>query len=751
MERELFLEIGVEELPASWLPGLNVQLVEKMRARLASLNVKFTGTIEAFSTPRRLAVVVPALSDRQEDRDEKVMGPPVSAAYDAEGHPTQALMGFARKNNIDIQALTQEETPKGKYFTFQKLHRGKATVDVAPELLNHMLRDLSFPKQMHWDAQLEDGKGELLFGRPIRWLLYLYGGRVVPFTISRQAIASSPRVQDVTTGPVTYGHRFLATSGRAGRAIKVRSFDEYKKKLAEQFVLISRAERRDRIRRELDGAARKMGGHVLIKGWPQAEALLDEVPDLVEYPAVVAGNFGPEFLGLPDEVLATTLIHHQHYFPVAGAQGKLLPAFLAVTNTQPVNDRAIAVNAERVVTARLRDARFFWDTDRSYTAGDKTGLEARLARLDTVLFHKALGSYWAKTERVMKLVKRIASGVGIQDAAGVELAVQAARLAKADLATDMVGEFPELQGAMGGIYAREAQLPGKVSKAIYYQYLPVALETDAAPSPAHLGEAGSTWAALALADRFDTIVGLFLAGERPTGSRDPFGLRRAAHGAFRVLLDGQAFTGAPVMLTIAELTNAAVEGFPDELRTKWAETQEPLRAFLRERLEHALVARGAAIANVRAVVRGRGIGELRPHAAETMVRDLVAVADTGAFRSLAEAFKRVRNIARELKSDAPIDLAALRGRLKEPAEVALLDEIERRGPAIDRAVAAGSGYQAAYTEAAGFEPAVARFFKEIFVMADEPALREARLQLMKKLETLILQLGDISEIVSTES
>src|SRR5262245_3368493 len=217
---------------------------------------------------------------------------------------------------------------------------------------------------MRWDAQLDDGKGELLFGRPIRWLLFLYGGRVVPFTIARQAIASSPRVQDVTSGAVTYGHRFLATSGRAGRAIKVRSFDEYQKKLAENFVMLSRIDRRDRILRDLEAQARRLGGRAMLQQRPQAEALLEEVADLVEFPTVVSGAFSAEFLELPEEVLTTTLIHHQKFFPVLSGTGNLMPAFLAVTNTQSTNERAIGTNAERVVTARLRDARFFWDADR---------------------------------------------------------------------------------------------------------------------------------------------------------------------------------------------------------------------------------------------------------------------------------------------------------------------------------------------------------------------------------------------------
>ena len=213
MDRELLLEIGVEEMPASWLPGLTAQLAERMRARLAEIGLKVDNPVEAYATPRRLTAVVAELVDRQEDRDEKLMGPPVSAGLTADGHPTPAVLGFARKHEVGFDALTQEDTPKGRYFVYLKKHRGHATVDVLPGVLTKLIRDLTFAKQMRWDALLEDGKGELTFGRPIRWLLYLYGGRVVPFTIARTALASSPRVQDVSSGAVTYGHRFLATSG----------------------------------------------------------------------------------------------------------------------------------------------------------------------------------------------------------------------------------------------------------------------------------------------------------------------------------------------------------------------------------------------------------------------------------------------------------------------------------------------------------------------------------------------------------
>src|SRR3954454_11308856 len=527
MDRELLIEIGVEELPAGWMPALTRQLADRLAARLTELRIAPMAAVESFSTPRRLTARIGKIAERQEDLEETLSGPPVSAALDAQGKPSPAALGFARKQGVAFEQLTRAKTAKGEYLAYHRHLRGRSAVDTLPDLLTGVLRDLAFPKQMHWDATLDDGRGELLFGRPIRWLLFLYGGRVVPFTIGRAANAAGSSVQDVESGALTYGHRFLATSGRPGRSIKVRSFDEYQARLAEHFVVLAHAERRDRIARDLDLHARRLGGRGPLK---DHHALVEEVADLVEFPGVVAGFYPAAFLELPQEVLATTLVHHQHYFPVVDEHGALKEAFLAVVNTRPGDERVIAKNAERVVVARLRDARFFWDADRKVT------LESRLERLHTLAFHKKLGSYRDKAERIAQLARWIAEDVfGRGDAA--DHAATAARLAKADLATDMVFEFPELQGAMGGIYARVEGQPESVWKAIYHHYLPIAVEAEAAPSKAQLGEAAVTWAAASLADKLDTVAGLTMAGERATGSRDPFGLRRQMHGIVRILMD----------------------------------------------------------------------------------------------------------------------------------------------------------------------------------------------------------------------
>lgn len=740
MDRELLIEIGTEELPAAWLPALTRQLGEHLAARLRALRLPPDAPSETFSTPRRLAVRVARIAERQADLEELVNGPAVAAAFKPDGTPTPAALGFARKNGVDVNALERVETAKGSYLAFRRHVRGKAAVDVLPEVLGGVLRDMAFPKQMHWDAWLEDGRGELLFGRPIRWILFLYGGRVVPFTIRRSDAAQSGLVQEVRAAAVTYGHRFLATSGRAGRAIKVRSFDEYRAKLLESFVILDRSERHDKIGRELDAHAQRLGGRVSGAAASQS-TLLQEVPDLVEYPAVVAGTFTPEFLALPEEVLTTTMIHHQHFFPVVNAAGKLMPAFLAVTNTQPDNARLISRNCERVLTARLRDARFFFDADRA------ASLESRVPRLHTLLFHKKLGSYHAKALRLERLARWLAEQ-GFGTPAAGNAAATAGRLAKADLISDMVRELTELQGTMGGIYAREEGLPEEVWRAIYNQYLPVGVEADAAPSRADLGPGAIPWAALSVADKADTLVGLFAAGERPTGTRDPYGLRRQAHGLLKTLVDLPELTGVATPVDLAALRAQAREGLvalTEPHVTVPAETPaecEDLTTFLSERLRYLFQQRGFAYDEVNAVAGARrGFVDV-PLDARLRLTALHEVRASADFEALAVAFKRVKNLSRELTGEP----AAVLDRLTEPAELALVDEFDRRGAAV-RAAAARRDYTEAFRLAAGFRAPVDRFFTDVFVMVDDQPLREQRLTLVWRLHELMLDLADISEIV----
>jgi glycyl-tRNA synthetase beta chain len=735
MDRELLLELGCEELPASWLPGLTNQIGKVVEEQLRAHRLPPEVSAESYSTPRRLTVRISRVPERQTDLEEVVTGPPVSAAFKPDGSATQAAAGFAARQNVDVAALERIHTPKGQYIAYRRRQRGKTTVDVLPDVLSGTLRGLTFSKLMRWDATLEDSRGELLFGRPVRWILFLYGGRVVPFSITRSSAAQTNQVQDVTSGAVTYGHRFLTTSGRAGRAIKVRSFDEYRARLLENFVILERSERHNKIARELDAKAQRLQGRVS-RTVHADSGLLEEVPDLVEYPSVVAGTFALEFLELPEEVLTTTLIHHQHYFPVEGDDGRLKNAFLAVINTEPDNERTIARNAERVVTARLRDARFFWETDRG------TALESRIERLSTLLFHKKLGTYKDKAERIERLAAWIAQEVLGADERVTALAGRAARLAKTDLTTDMVREFTELQGTLGGIYAREEGLPEEVWKAIYFQYLPVGVEADAPPARAQVGKAAISWAAVSLADKLDTIVGLFAAGEKPTGSRDPYGLRRAAQGVMKILVDGAELLQVDVAVDVDQLVEHAYANYGGQLQSADASWKPALFEFLKEREVHVFERRGFRPDEARAVAAFWR----RPYSALRRVEALSQVRHSKEFEALAILFKRVKNITKGFDGQMTPDIAS---RLIEPAERGLLQEIDSRWPAIETALARGD-FAGAVRHLVTFTGPVDRFFVDVLVMSEDPALKEARLTLLTTLRRAILNIADIAEVAPEE-
>jgi glycyl-tRNA synthetase beta chain len=742
MDRELLLEIGCEELPAGWLPDLTNQLGEIVGEKLREHRLAPESPVETYSTPRRLTVRIVRIPERQIDLEELVNGPPVSAAFKPDGTPTPAATGFAAKQGVEVSALERVQTPKGEYLAFRRRQRGKAAVDALPDVLAGSLRALSFPKLMHWDATLDDGRGELLFGRPIRWILFIYGGRVVPFSISRAPAAQTSQVQDVPSGAVTYGHRFLTTSGRAGRAIKVRSFDEYRARLLENFVILERSERHDKIARELDAKAQRLQGRVS-RIVHHDSGLLQEVPDLVEYPSVVAGTFAHEFLDLPEEVLTTTLIHHQHYFPVEGEDGKLKNAFLAVINTEPDNERTIARNAERVVTARLRDARFFWEADR------KSTLESRIDRLGTLLFHKKLGTYKEKAERIETLAEWIAREALGADVTTTAAAAKAARLAKADLTTDMVREFTELQGTMGGIYARAEGLPEPVWKAMYYHYLPVGVEADAPPTKAQLGKAAVTWAAVSLADKLDTIVGLFFkAEERPSGSRDPYGLRRAGHGVVRVLVDLDALTGVSRRPLLRQLLERAADGLG--IRLSDGQAAHAFREFLMDRLRHLMQARGLAYEEIQ-VVTGE-IGRIEDENALALVelaRAWKRNVGSQVFKSAAEAHKRAKKIVEQEWDQLYERMSSQQQQevLREPAEVELRKSLGALGADIDSALNTGQPERAIQAVAA-IQPHIARFFDEVRVVVPDRHLKVARLSLLRDFSDTVSRVGDPSVLAS---
>ncbi len=516
------MEIGCEEMPASWLQGLTSQLALRFTEAAERERLSPEG-LRALSAPRRL-VLRADLVARQEDREEQVWGPPLKSARDASGGWTNAAVGFAKKVGATPEDLVEgakdPAKPSEKYLLFVRKVAGRATVDVLPSIVAQTLRALAFPKRMSWDAWLDDGRGAFPFGRPVRWLVLLFGGEVVPFAI-RELVGGAPGPVVLESGRETRGHRFLPRE-HAGRPVAVEGFESLVARLRERNVLLESPEREARIRQGLKtvaGAGSVGEDHGLVSEWIQ----------LVEFPTVVGGHVAAEFRRLPREVLETVLVHHQKSVPVV--EDGTVTGFAALTNTDGAAAAEIVRGMERVVVARLRDGSFFWDEDRKRTLDD------RIEDLSGVVFHQGLGTYRDKVDRLARLVGSMADEGWIAPA-DRDAAVRAARLAKADLTTLVVREFPELQGVMGALYLEAAGEPDPaVAKAVRWHYHPISVEEGSTPAGQLSGRDARVFAAVATADKLDTLAGYFGLGLVPTGSSDPYGLRRAAQGAVRAVLE----------------------------------------------------------------------------------------------------------------------------------------------------------------------------------------------------------------------
>jgi glycyl-tRNA synthetase beta chain len=706
---EFLLEVGCEELPAAWLPGLTEQLRQRF-AELAEAERLDPREVEAASTPRRL-VVRAAVRARQDDREEKAWGPALRIARDAEGRWTGAAQGFAKK--LGIRAEELQQAPKdggGEPYVFHlKRTTGRAAGEVLAGLLPAVLRALAFPKRMSWDAWLDDGKGAFAFGRPIRWIVALLEGRAIPFRIHALAGGSRGDVI-VESGDRTYGHRFLPR-GAAGSALPVRSYEELRESLKKNFVVLEPAEREAMIRSQL-------GAHAASAD-PE---LLTEWVHLVEHPNVLFGQVPAELRRLPGEVLRTVLVHHQKYVPIA--EDGTIGRFAALTNTDAAGGAAIVRNMERVVVARLRDAAFFHGEDL------KRPLADRVADLAGVTFHRGLGTYEQKARRMATLVDemgrmRLLSGEPLAHAR------EAALQAKADLTTLMVREFPELQGTVGGLYLEAQGAPRDVVAAVRWHYHPLSIEETAPPAGSLDDRSRLVFSAVALADKLDTLAGYFGLGLVPSGSSDPFGLRRAAQGAVRILID---FWPGP---SLRLLTAAAVAGYGTALARPADEVRGQLEAFLADRLRYVLTAREFPPDEVDAVLGAREPDALEdPHEAWLRLQALHRVRSEARedFEHLAVAFKRAKNIVTE-GATARVEAALLR----EPAERDL-------HAAVGRLAGVDGGYEARLRSLAALRQPVDRFFDDVLVMAEDPALRANRLGLLGQALSLFYRIADISKL-----
>ena len=688
----LLFEVGTEELPPKALVRLAEALRDGIVAGLDKAGLDH-GVTRVFGAPRRLAVLVEGLVTAQADREVERRGPSLKAAYDAEGRPTPAATGFARSCGVEVAALETLSSPKGEWLVWRGVQSGQATAELLPAILDRALDTLPIPRRMRW------GDGDETFVRPVHWLVLVHGDTVVPY-----------RRFGIEAGRMSRGHRF-----HHPEAIEIASADDYAERLAAEGHVMSDPEaRRQRIREQVEAEARAAGGRAVID-----EALLTEVTGMSEWPVAIRGDFDARFLEIPAEVLVAAMQGHQKYFPVVDADGGLLPAFVTVSNIESRDPAVVRRGNERVIRPRLADAAFFWEQDRAVR------LEARLPELGRVLFQQRLGSLLDKTHRLLALSTTLAGPL----AADPVRAERAALLAKCDLLTDMVGEFPELQGVMGHYYARHDGEEAEVAQAIEEHYLP-RQAGDRLPASV-LGRL------LALADRLDTLVGIFAIGRAPTGDRDPFALRRAALGFLRIVVE----EGLPVDLdaliaeAVAIYRRQGVE-IPDE-------TREAVYEFMVERLRGYCLEQGVA-ADVFAAVRA-----CRPVCPADFMRRLAAVT---AFRarpeaaSLAEANKRIRNILR--KAGEAIPEAVDPECLVEPAERSLFEAVGRLSDEV-APLLADADYDAVLARLAGLHAPVTAFFDAVMVMADDRDLRRNRLALLKALADLFLGVADISLLQQT--
>ncbi len=678
MPRDLLFEIGSEEIPAAELDAALQALPGLITTALDQARLAHTG-LQVWGTPRRLAFRVQGLPERQPDLEEQLTGPPERVAYQ-DGAPTKAAEKFAEKAGVDVSALELVDTPKGRYVTGRHVVKGEAAAAVLPGICQQVIEGLGFRKSMRWAERTER------FVRPVRWLVALFGADVLPV-----------RFAGVEAGRETRGHRF-----HAPQPVAIDAPADYEAVLTERRVLPDRAERRARIASGIAALESKEGAAIL-----PDDALLEEVTNLVEWPVPVCGRFDERFLEVPREVIISAMRGHQRYFAME-QKGQLVPRFITVLGTE-VRELDVAVRGnQRVLAARLSDARFFWDEDL------KVGLDGYVPELEAVVFQAKLGSVAEKVARLTRLVREIAPRLG----ADPERAAEAARLCKADLVTHMVGEFPDLQGVMGRYYALAQGTPEPVAEALLEHYQPRGAG-DALPASAE----GAT---LALADRLDTLVGCIGAGLKPRGGGDPFGLRRATLGVLRILLEREIGGSLGELVDQAAGLHTAVQADRDEVVQ-----------FMLERLR-GLLGEDAPGEIVQAVMSAGGDDPLDLAQRVTAVR---AFSQTEEYGALATTFRRM-NILKQ----ADVDVGEVdAGGLTEPAEQALYREYQEALDKVQGSLEARE-YERALEIMAGLRPVVDDFFDQVKVMADEPTQRANRLALLAAVDRLFRRVADFKRI-----
>ena len=688
MLKELLLEIGTEEIPAAFLPKALREMEEAMARRLEALRITH-GRIVTMGAPRRLVLCVQEVTEQQQDQLLEKLGPAKKAAYDEQGRPSKAALGFARGQGLDVADLEMVTTEKGEYLRACKTVQGVETNALLPEMMTGLITGLSFRKSMRWSDF------ELRFARPIHWIVALFGGDIIPF-----------KIENITSGRRSFGHRFMSPV-----YFEVADFADYIEKARAHHVIVDPAERKAIILQEAERAARAVPGIPM-----KNDDLLETVTYLVEYPSAVCGSFDPAYLDLPQEVLTTSMMSHQKYFPVMNEKGDLLPHFITINNTLARDPAVVTRGNERVIRARLSDARFFFEEDQ------KIPLEKRVEDLKKVVYHSLLGTSYEKVMRFRSLADYLALQINPALRATVD---RAAFLAKADLDTLMVGEFSELQGIMGREYAARAGEDPFVAAAIYEHYLPIAAG-GALPQT-------DEGAIVSLADKLDTIVGFFGVNLGPTGTADPYALRRQALGIINIILS----KGYTLDLDAAIGKSIAIMG--EKMQRPAAEVKQEVLEFFRARFENQLLGQGRTYDVVDAVL-ATGISDLGKSCGK--IESMEAFKSHPDFQPLAIAFKRVGNIIKGF-SNGRIDPALFQTAAESSLYDALQD-IEKK--ALD--LLEEDRFEAALVEMARLREPVDAFFNAVMVMDKDEAVRFNRLSLLSEISGLFHRVADFSKIVT---
>lgn len=682
---DLLIELGCEELPPSLLKPLSDALLTSLTEGLTSAGVPFKGA-EVYATPRRLAVLVKQLDSHQPDQAIERRGPAVAAAY-KDGVATKALEGFARSCGVEVSALQTLETDKGSWLVYRTVQAGQSTAQLLPELVSKAFSSLPVPKRMRW------GASRIEFSRPVHWLVMLHGTEVIP-----------AEIMGLNADRITYGHRF-----HAPQAITLQQPADYLDALKEARVIASFTERRAMIQQQVLAEATRFKGTAVID-----EDLLDEVTGLVEWPVALTGSFEERFLEVPDACLISSMKANQKYFHLVDQQGRLMPLFITICNIESADPSVVILGNERVIRPRLSDAAFFFETDK------KTRLSSRSQGLEKVVFQQQLGSLADKTRRVAAVAVAIAERIG----ADKSHAERAAVLSKCDLNTEMVLEFPELQGIMGEAYALHDGENPEVCRALREQYLPRNASDELPVS--------QTGICLALADRLDTLTGIFGIGQKPTGVKDPFALRRAALGVLNILVNRQ------LDLDLKELIQLALAQHSN--LPKAAEVSTELLDYMLDRFRAWYQAQGIAT-EVFLAVRSRSV--THPLDFDRRVQAVATFSKLPEAAALAAANKRVSNLLGKL--DAPVAADINKALLTEAAEVTLAEQLAVKDIDVAPFYAQGD-YQAALNCLASLREPVDQFFDQVMVMADDPAIRTNRLALLASLQALFLHTADIAQL-----